>query len=397
MAPPGVVVRSSGAAFSSLVYEQLRVARPQEGFLLGQVDDHVSQHISDTQICNEKTQTIITLSSFLPCTRLGTFYNGAGTLDTARLTKYLGDNYKRVIGWYRCRGGGTGRVYVRESMVHTQLSRAMTHTNGYFVMALLAPHPPLAPLAAPSGTLEMAHKFYMLQNGHLEGVSLEVVNVGDTSTHGYLIAPPHPAITHSPGIQGVLWGLAKGEPGVAEMDGLHSGLQGELRALLPCLAKAQAQQSAVARQVEELRALCHAGGIVMDFCPENGNEGGKEGRRKEGRKEQSRKEEEKEQEKKEAEKKGKEKDKEQDLEVDEEDEEEEEEKKKREEDDDDVTGAAFPVFSLVSHKRKEEEKEEEEEVEEKGDKENELKENKSQERKILREIREGRREGARNG
>lgn len=50
---------------------------------------------------------------------------------------------------------------------------------------------------------------------------------------------------------------------MAEMDGLHSGLQGELRALLPCLAKAQAQQTAVARQVEELRALCHTAGIVM--------------------------------------------------------------------------------------------------------------------------------------
>lgn len=32
---------------------------PQEGFLLGEVESHISEHISDSQICNEKTETII--------------------------------------------------------------------------------------------------------------------------------------------------------------------------------------------------------------------------------------------------------------------------------------------------------------------------------------------------
>ncbi|KAK8384204.1 hypothetical protein O3P69_009149 [Scylla paramamosain] len=233
---------------SFLCYEQLRVAKAQEGFLLGRVDSHVSQHISDSQICNEMTQTVITLSSFLPCTRLGIFYSGAGRLDMAKLKHYLGSHYTELVGWYRNRSSGK-----RHS-----LTEAVTHAEGSL-------HPGHLHLP-PCGTLWHPRLCPQVPYGsewQTGGVSLEIVNIGDTSTQDYVLTP---SLTASPAVQDVAARLS-GEPGVAEVEDLHQELQKKLQEVLPCLAEALREQAEVMKRVEALRRHCHQTKTAVDFCP----------------------------------------------------------------------------------------------------------------------------------
>ncbi|XP_066978941.1 uncharacterized protein [Macrobrachium rosenbergii] len=92
-----VRVSCSGAVLSSLLYEQLRTGHAQEGFLLGSVENHISEHISDSQICNEKMETTISISSFLPCTMIGSFYSGAGELNNEKLSGFLGTSFQELL------------------------------------------------------------------------------------------------------------------------------------------------------------------------------------------------------------------------------------------------------------------------------------------------------------
>ncbi|XP_042228662.1 BRCA1-A complex subunit Abraxas 1-like isoform X2 [Homarus americanus] len=262
MAASGVLVSCSGAVLSSLLYEQLRSGHAQEGFLLGQVQSHISEHISDSQICNEKMETVINLSSFLPCTMIGTFYSGAGALNNEKLTNYLGSNLQRVIGWYRCRGSNCEDLYLRETMVHQQLSAVMTHTGGHFIVGIMSSHP-----SGDSGTFTVNHKFMMLQNKRLEGVPLQVVNIGDTSTTDYLLKPQNPALYSSNAVQTVLSKI-NGEPGVLEAETLHTGLLKKLEILLPEFSSAQEDLEKVLKEVVQLRELCNAHNIKPDFTPE---------------------------------------------------------------------------------------------------------------------------------
>ncbi|XP_045602754.1 BRISC complex subunit Abraxas 2 isoform X2 [Procambarus clarkii] len=262
MAASGVLVSCSGALLSSLLYEQLRSGHAQEGFLLGQVQSHISEHISDSQICNEKMETVINLSSFLPCTMIGTFYSGAGVLNHEKLTKYLGKNLEQVIGWYRCRGSNCEDLYLREIMVHQQLSAVMMHTGGHFIVGIISCHP-----SVDSGTFTVNHKFMMLQNKRLEGIALQVVNIGDTSTSDYLLKPQNPALYSSLAVQNVLSKI-NGEPGVSEVETLHTGLLNKLEMLLPKFSSAQEELENARKEVIKLRELCNKHSLKPDFTPE---------------------------------------------------------------------------------------------------------------------------------
>ncbi|XP_071535320.1 BRCA1-A complex subunit Abraxas 1-like isoform X1 [Panulirus ornatus] len=263
MAASGVLVSCSGAVLSSLLYEQLRGGYAQEGFLLGQVQSHISEHISDSQICNEKTETVINLSSFLPCTMIGSFYSGAGILNNKKLINYLGSKLQNIIGWYRCRGSSCEDLYIRETLVHQQLSTVMTHTGGHFILGILSCQP-----SGDNGTFTVNHKFMMLQNKRFEGVPLQVVNIGDTSTSDYLLKPQNPALYTSTAVQTVLSKINSDEPGVQEVETLHTGLLKKLEVLLPKFSSAQEDLEKILQEVIILRDLCNANSIRPDFTPE---------------------------------------------------------------------------------------------------------------------------------
>ncbi|XP_068243480.1 BRCA1-A complex subunit Abraxas 1-like [Palaemon carinicauda] len=261
-----VRVSCSGAVLSSLLYEQLRTEHAQEGFLLGSVENHISEHISDSQICNEKMETTICISSFQPCTMIGSFYSGAGELNNEKLSGFLGKSFQHVIGWYRCRGTSCEDLYMREIMVHKQLSQVMTHTGGHFILGILSCNP-----SDDSGTFTVCHKFMMQQNDQFEGLPLQVINMGDTSTDEYRLKPRNPALYSSSAVNLVLSNLKNSEPGIIEAENLHSGLLQKLDTLLPKFSDTQKELEKILQEVTTLRMLCCNDGIPLDFTPENVN------------------------------------------------------------------------------------------------------------------------------
>lgn len=266
MSPAGVRVSCSGAVLSSLLYEQLRSGYAQEGFLLGTVESHISEHISDSQICNEKMETTINVSSFLPCSMIGSFYSGAGELSNEKLSGILGSTFQHVIGWYRCRGSSCEDLYMREVLVHQQLTKIMTHTGGHFILGILSCTP-----SDDCGTFTVCHKFMMQQNKHFEGIALQVINMGDTSTDEYRLKPRNPALYSSNAVNAVLAKLNNCEPGVSEAEKLHTGLLQKLDNLLPKFSSTQKELQNVLQEVNRLRILCGNNGISLDFTPETYN------------------------------------------------------------------------------------------------------------------------------
>ncbi|KAK8731381.1 hypothetical protein OTU49_007578, partial [Cherax quadricarinatus] len=170
---------------------------------------------------------------------------------------------QHIIGWYRCRGSNCEDLYLREMMVHQQLSAVMTHTGGHFIVGIMSCHP-----SGDSGTFTVNHKFMMLQNKRLEGVPLQVVNIGDTSTTDYLLKPQNPALYSSSAVQNVLSKINSGEPGVSEAETLHTGLLSKLEMLLPKFSSAQEELENVRKEVIKLRELCNMHNLKPDFTPE---------------------------------------------------------------------------------------------------------------------------------
>ncbi|CAI8041433.1 BRISC complex subunit Abraxas 2 [Geodia barretti] len=115
-----------GAVFSSLVFHLKNAPSDSEGFLYGGMRTHHVENITDTQSSGTREEKKLYVESFVCFPERFKFYDHYGRPHTERIKALLGDDMKRVIGWFSCRRNSTNRPSMREKVVHRRLTSCLT-------------------------------------------------------------------------------------------------------------------------------------------------------------------------------------------------------------------------------------------------------------------------------
>jgi len=164
---------------SSLFYEHLNRLGDQEGFLLGESTQHVTETITDSHSNSEQQETIISVSSFLSCKNVYEFYNSSGSIDIVRLQSILGVRLNEVIGWYRFRRNTSVQVQLREKHIHHSLCQLLPHFNPLLFCVFNGSYSP------NEATHTFDNTFYRWNERMFVSTTVSVINLGNTAHAEY--------------------------------------------------------------------------------------------------------------------------------------------------------------------------------------------------------------------
>lgn len=247
-------VNISGSLLSSLFYEHLNGQGDQEGFLLGEVISHITDTISDSQICSEKEETSLNIYTIVPCEKPFSFYDSSGAIKQQALDYILQGRHKEVLGWYKFRRNTSLEVSLREQNVHTNLSHILVSTyEKFFIFGLFTNY-----LSSNEATHSFDHVFLRNTGMCFESVPLKVINLGGTSHSEYRLYPPAAINIHSGHYSQVIHSsrLASNvcDVSVRQIQQVHSALQSKLEALQEQVGDGEAIVAAMTFEVSELQA-----------------------------------------------------------------------------------------------------------------------------------------------
>lgn len=166
------------------------------GFLLGAVVNQVTDTISDSQIRDEKTETIINVSSILPLPLSCRVINSAGKIDKEKLSLIVrseknqqlrnGSQSHDIVGWYSFKRNSVFQMSMREHVVHLQLAEmakdfSLESTPELFVMCLLSNN------LTSQATHVFKHSFmrYLSEKQTFDLIPLQIHNLGMTLATQY--------------------------------------------------------------------------------------------------------------------------------------------------------------------------------------------------------------------
>lgn len=184
-----VSVSASGPAMALLLYENTKISGNQMGFLLGAVVNRVTDTISDSQISDEKIETIINISSILPIPSSCRVMNGAGRIDREKLNAIVKAEKNQqlknqsqthdIVGWYSFKRNEVYQMSIRERVVHLQLTEmakdfCQTSTPELFVLCLLSSN------LMSKATHVFKHSFmcYLSEKNTFDLIPLQIQNLG---------------------------------------------------------------------------------------------------------------------------------------------------------------------------------------------------------------------------
>ncbi|XP_014673913.1 PREDICTED: BRISC complex subunit Abro1-like [Priapulus caudatus] len=181
-------VNTSGTLLASLFYEQFKCLGHQEGFLLGEVNSCFTDTPQDGDCNIRKEEKIINVQSFLPCQRIGSFYDARGHILKNELGTLLKDCFKSVVGWYRFRRNSSMCVSLRERVIHADLLDLLPDVQPKtFVYALLTAS------TSSNHATHSADNSFMIYNGRsFSNLPVKVTNLGDTCHSDYVTKSSNP-------------------------------------------------------------------------------------------------------------------------------------------------------------------------------------------------------------
>ncbi|KDR11421.1 BRCA1-A complex subunit Abraxas [Zootermopsis nevadensis] len=188
-----VYVGVSGPALSFLLYENVKSASDQKGFLLGEVVSHVTDTISDSQIRGEKTETQISVNSLMPIPNSVELCNGIGIVSRDKLKEFLKEKEKVLVGWYRFRRNSVLTPHLRDKLLHKQLCSSLSHLSSeHFTLCLLN-----TSVSAQGSTHIFNHKFIRYRHRMFESLPVQIHNLGEAPQTEYKLVPSKACLSDS--------------------------------------------------------------------------------------------------------------------------------------------------------------------------------------------------------
>ncbi|XP_072384301.1 BRISC complex subunit FAM175B-like [Diabrotica undecimpunctata] len=130
-------VSLSGPAFSFLLYENTKSRFHQEGFLLGELIKKETKTITDSDQQQVNISKIIKINSVVPFPQTHYFYNGTGKINKDKVREFLGNQFSKVVAWYKYQKGTNTKLTLRDRIIHRQLLELFDISPEMFTCCLL--------------------------------------------------------------------------------------------------------------------------------------------------------------------------------------------------------------------------------------------------------------------
>ncbi|XP_018574508.1 BRISC complex subunit FAM175B-like [Anoplophora glabripennis] len=132
-----VSVSLSGPAFSFLLYENSKSRFQQEGFLLGEIVHKETKTITDNDQQQINISRTIKINSMMPCPQPHYFYNGLGKIDRDKIREFLGNQFTKVVAWYKYQRISSFKFTLKDKILHKQLQDFFNIPPELFTCCLL--------------------------------------------------------------------------------------------------------------------------------------------------------------------------------------------------------------------------------------------------------------------
>nr|CAD7587256.1 unnamed protein product [Timema genevievae] len=246
-----VYVTVSGPGLSLLLYENVKCLGDQSGFLLGAVINHVTETISDSQMTDEKMETLISVNSSMPFPKSYSFFDGVGKVDRGKLKDFLKDKEKEVVGWYCFRRNMPLTATLRQKVLHKELCAALPHlAPEHFSMCLLS-----SGISNGGSTHIFNHKFIRYRNRLFEPVSIQIQNMGEVPQSEYKLVPSTVCLSES--FNNIITSLKAEHQKGSDVDlilSIQKALQEHLVQLVHDVRKSERDIAELQKEVEALRS-----------------------------------------------------------------------------------------------------------------------------------------------
>lgn len=109
----------------------------QEGFLLGEIVHKETKTITDNDQQQINISRTIKINSVIPCPQSHYFYNGTGKVNQEKIKTFLGNQFNKVVAWYRYQRIPSAKFTFRDKIIHRQLSDLFGITPELFSCCIL--------------------------------------------------------------------------------------------------------------------------------------------------------------------------------------------------------------------------------------------------------------------
>ncbi|XP_049776853.1 BRISC complex subunit FAM175B-like [Schistocerca cancellata] len=243
-----VCVMFSGPALSFLIYENTNSICDQEGFLVGEIINHVRNTISDAQISNQQMETLISVNCLVPLPSTVPFYNSIGKINKQKLKLFIGEMEGDIVGWYTFRRNAALVPHLRDKLLHKQLQTMLPNLSSeLFMMGILN-----TVVSNSGSTHTFNHKFVRYRNRNYEALPVQVLNLGETHSE-YTTVPVTAGLSESFGKLIRTVEISDKECDVFVMCRIQKSLQEHLKKISSALKESENRASQLEMEVESLR------------------------------------------------------------------------------------------------------------------------------------------------
>jgi len=169
-----ICINISCYVHSNIIYEQNNSFSDQEGFIVGDMQQTHSAHITDQEHQTSESLNTINIYSIVPCKEVGMLGDGLRKLNETKLKEIIGDR-TNIIGWYTCRRNTPPIPALRESCFHCQLDNYFK--KEFFIYGLFTPE-----RNNEDSTYDFSYTFSYLKNKKWYPVGVVKNNLGSSDT-----------------------------------------------------------------------------------------------------------------------------------------------------------------------------------------------------------------------
>lgn len=230
------------------------------GFFLGDVLTFVTKKVTDSDRQIEHVRIHININTVVTCPSVDLLYDATGKLNKERLSDFVQDKSKQIVGWFRFRHNSSLMPTMRDRVLHKELasyfSSESTRKEELFVACILN-----TSISNMGGTHKFRHVFLRHKSGMFEAVPLRINNLGDdASRHDGSDYKPIP-VTNSSDESDVFNDLVQSldldilkASGVELVTAIQKKAEKHLNTLIPQVCESDREVANLEKQVHELRA-----------------------------------------------------------------------------------------------------------------------------------------------
>lgn len=148
----------------------------QDGFLLGEVLHKETKTITDNDQQQINISKTIIIKSVLPCPQKHFFYNGTGKIDRNRIKGLLGDQFNKVVAWYKFQKTSSLRFSLRDKIIHKQLIDLFSISPDLFTCCFL-----INEVSDNGSTHLFSQAFIRFQNNKYDNVPIYIPNLSESN------------------------------------------------------------------------------------------------------------------------------------------------------------------------------------------------------------------------